>query len=301
MTNGNGTLPWLQTSGNKIVTPTGQEVILRGANIMRAEWDNNMSWEERAIPELAQHWHGNVLTRGFASCPVKSGDADYLGRLDELVSLAQANRMYLILAWRSGCINGSQPPVPDDDAKEALGILADRYKSRSHVIYALQVEPNQIGNTIVDWASLRPLFETMVDVIRTKAAPSVPLIMIPGTDWSRDVSGAINDPVNRPNVVYKTHPYNPSSDFQNLFGVTHDAGLPVFVGEFAPSDEEENTNMTMSDINDLLVFTRERHIGWAAWLLDFGTHALMNEVDLSPTTPYGTTVKAEMLTTPPIP
>lgn len=75
----------------------------------------------------------------------------------------------------------------------------------------------------------------------------------------------------------------------------------MFVGEFAPSDEEEDTNMTMSDINDLLVFTRERHIGWAAWLLDFGTHALMNEVDLSPTTPYGTTVKAEMLTTPPIP
>jgi hypothetical protein len=85
-----------------------------------------------------------------------------------------------------------------------------------------------------------------------------------------------------------------------LFGDAYDAGLPVFVGEFAPSDEQENTNMTMDDVSDLLAFTRERHIGWAAWLLDYETHALMIKDDLSPTTPYGTTVQAEMLLTPPI-
>src|SRR5437764_1264892 len=80
MTDGNGTLPWLKTDGNKIVTEDGQEVILRGANIMRAEWDwffgKSMDWENKAIPELATNWHGNVLTRGFASDPVNSGDAD---------------------------------------------------------------------------------------------------------------------------------------------------------------------------------------------------------------------------------
>ncbi len=49
------------------------------------------------------------------------------------------------------------------------------------------------------------------------------------------------------------------------------------------------------DSNDLLLFTRNRNIGWVAWLLDYGTHALMNEVGLSPTIPYGTTVQTEML------
>lgn len=301
----NGALPWLKTAGNKIVTENGQEVMLRGANIMRAEFDNTMDWEERAIPELAEHWHGTILTRGFASDPVNSADAGYLGLLDELVALAKANRMYLLLAWRSFGVNGEQPPMPTAAAQQALATLAARYKDQSHVMYALQVEPHDTSDG-PDWSILRPLFENMVDAIRAVVArPDVPadqpLIMIPGRNWSRNVSGAITDPVNRPNVVYKSHPYNPSSDFQNLFGDTHDAGLPVFVGEFAPSDAEEDTNMSMDDITDLLAFTRDRGIGWAAWLLDFGTHALMNETDLSPTTPYGTTVKAEMLTTPPIP
>ena len=302
MTDDNGTLPWLKTFENTIVTGDGQEVMLRGANIMRAEWDNSMDWENRAIPELAVHWHGNVLTRGFASDPVNNGDAMYLGLLDDLVSLAEENRMYLILAWRSFGINGDQPALPDNDAQNALATLAARYKGRSHVIYALQVEPHddEAHGIVVSWTTLRPLFEAMVDAIRSSAAPFEPLVLIPGTDWSRNLSGAITDPVNRPNLVYKTHPYNPSSDFQGLFGDVYDAGLPVFVGEFAPSDDQENTNMTMTDVSDLLAFTRERHIGWAAWLLDYETHALMNEADLSPTTPYGTTVQAEMLTPPPI-
>ena len=75
-----GSLPWLKTAGNKIVTEDGQEVILRGANIMRAEYNakavginaTNLDWEKKAIPELAKNWNGNVLVRGFASDPVNS-------------------------------------------------------------------------------------------------------------------------------------------------------------------------------------------------------------------------------------
>ncbi len=297
-----GSLPWLQTSGNTIVTEDGQEVILRGANVMRAEFDNNMVWENKAIPELAKNWHGNVLTRGFASEPVIKADdptdpkhleyLTYRNNLDELVSLAKTNSMYLILAWRSFVRDGDQPPMPDAAAQQALAILAARYKNQSHVIYALQVEPHD-----VDWATLRPLFETMVDAIRSAAAPFEPLVMIPGTKWSRDLSGAITDPVNRPNVVYKTHPYNAWSEFQGLFGDAFSNGLPVFVGEFAQD------NMTMNDIRVLLELTRKCHIGWAAWLLDGeDTFKLMKSAtDLSPTDPYGTTVQAEMLKPPSAP
>ena len=69
------------------------------------------------------------------------------------------------------------------------------------------MEPNVEGGIIVSWTTLRPLFESMVDAIRPAAAPSEPLVMIPGTNWSRDLNGAITDPIKRPNVVYKTHPY----------------------------------------------------------------------------------------------
>lgn len=293
-------LPWLTTSGNRIVTTDGDEVLLRGANVIHAEWqdDLNSAWEQRAIPELAAHWHGTVVSRGFASNPVTSGDPRYLAMLDVVVALAQANRMYAILAWRSHQINASQPPRPDEEARRALATLAARYRGRSHVIYALQVEPHDTS-----WRTLRPLFETMVDEIRQAAAPFEPLVLIPGTNWSRDVSGAINDPVARAGVAYKSHPYNPHSDFPALFGVAHDAGLPVFVGEFGPGEPADPVNvMTMDDVRALLAFTRERRIGWAAWLLDYETYALMASFDdLRPTRPYGRAVRAEMRTTPPLP
>jgi mannan endo-1,4-beta-mannosidase len=285
----------LAVRGRDIVDATGRPIILRGANVMHAEWAGHLEWERRAIPEFATNWNASVLIRGFASDPVNRGDPAYLSQLDELVDLSETHNLYLVLAWRSHVVNGPQPPQPDAAARTALAALAGRYRSRPHVVYALQVEPHTQNLTLVRWARLRPMFETMVDEIRAASAPFEPLVMIPGTDWSRDLRGAIDDPVDRPNVVYKTHPYNPSRDFQALFGRAHDAGLPVFVAEFAPANPQQHTHMTMDDVRDLLAFTRARRIGWAAWLLDYETHSLMNEEDLTPTSPYGEAVRAELL------
>ncbi|PLS79794.1 MAG: hypothetical protein CYG59_11385, partial [Chloroflexi bacterium] len=65
-----GTLPWLKTVGNKILTVNDNEVTLRGANVLQSEWDLDMTWESKAIPYLAQNWKGNVVLRGFASDPI---------------------------------------------------------------------------------------------------------------------------------------------------------------------------------------------------------------------------------------
>jgi hypothetical protein len=123
--------------------------------------------------------------------------------------------------------------------------------------------------------------------------------MVPGTNWSRELKGAITDPVRRANVVYKSHPYNSSAQFQNQFGDTYDSGLPVFIGEFGPWPARAPA-MTMSDVTSLLNFTRTRKIGWAAWVFDWDHDALITKA-LVPTTPYGTTIKNEMVTTPPLP
>lgn len=294
-----GLIPWLNTSGNKIVTAdTNQSVVLRGANVMRSEWSSgySMAWEQQAIPALAK-WGGNIVLRGFASDPVNSNNAQYLSMLDQYVALATANKMYVVFVWRSDAPDGPQPNIPDASARAALPKLSARYKGNPHVMYGLQVEPHGTGS---DWASLRPLFETMVDTIRTASAPYVPIVMVPGTNYSQDVSGAITNPVNRPNVVYKPHCYQPSSNYQAQFGNTYNAGLPVFIGEFAPAE-----SATMSDMTTLLSYTRQRGIGWAAWWMDYsnqGTEALVNSAtDLSPTNPWGIAIKTEMLTTPLLP
>jgi mannan endo-1,4-beta-mannosidase len=292
-------VPWLKTSGNKIVSAdTGSPVLLHGANFMRSDWCSSysMAWEQTAIPEMAK-WGGNVIVRGFASDPVNSNDALYLAMLDQYVSLAAANHMYVVFTWRSDAPDGAQPNVPDASAKAALPKLAARYKGNPSVMYGLQVEPHGTGS---DWATLRPVFETMVDAIRAAAAPYVPIVMVPGSSYSKDVSGAITNPVNRPNIVYKPHAYEVNTDYQAMFGNTYNAGLPVFVGEFAPAE-----GATLTDMNALISYTQQRGIGWAAWWMDYsnqGTEALvLSATNLSPASPWGTTVKTAMMTTPALP
>ncbi len=289
-------LPWLRTAGNRIVVAdTGQDVILRGANLLRSEWDMRMNAERLAIPALAQQWKGNVILRGFASDPVNAGDAGYLAMLDEHVSLALANRMYVVFAWRSHNINGQQPTMPDDRAQRALAILAKRYNGVSHVMYALQVEPHD-----VTWSTLQPRFVGMVDAIHMAAAPHKPIVMVPGTGWSRDVSGAITNPVRRDNIVYKTHPYNGSGLFQKQFLDTYSAGMPVFIGEFGYLPDH---GMHMADVQKLMDISAWAGLGWAAWAFDFqgGPALVTDNTSFNPTSPYGSAVRAEMVKTPPAP
>jgi hypothetical protein len=290
-------VPWLKTVGNTIVTAsTGQEVTLRGANVLRSEWDLDMDLERRGIPIMANRWKGNVILRGFASDPVNSGNSQYLGMLDEHVSLAEANHMYVIFAWRSYSIDGEPPNMPDDQARQALVQLAQRYRGKPNVMYALQVEPHD-----VTWSQVQPRYVQMVDAIRTASSPYKPIIMVPGIDWSRDVSGAITNPVARENVIYKSHPYNNQSQFQHQFIDAHNAGLPVFIGEFGYWPDGD---MFMSDVNALLTIVRQRNLGWTAWVFDDGagsTALVTNRSTFDPTSPYGVAIKSEMTTTPPLP
>lgn len=288
-----GGLPWLKTSGNKIQTAGGQNVVLRGANIMRSEWVGNMDFERKAFPEVSRNWKGNVMLRGFASDPVNSNNSTYLGFLDEEQRLAEANNMYIIFAWRSDAINDDQPTMPDDSAQQALVKLATRYKGKSNVMYALQVEPHDVS-----WSTLLPRFNSMVTSIRQASSPYKPIIMIPGTQWSRYVHWAITQPVTADggiNIVYKSHPYDSSSEFQEQFIDTYNANLPVFIGEFGTG-----AFMNQSDVNTLLTITREKNISWAAWLFDSeGCPCLLtNRTTFNPTNPYGVSIKNEMLTIP---
>jgi Cellulase (glycosyl hydrolase family 5) len=288
-------LPWLKTDGRRLVTdPGGRKVVLRGANIMASEWDGTMEWERRAFPMLATDWRANVVVRGFAADPVNARDPSYLSWLDEYVALAETNRIYVVFAFRSYALNGPQPRFPRRRATRALAYLAARYRHRSNVMYALQVEPHGVR-----WGRLRSRFEAMIDAVRAAAEPRTPVIMVPGVNWSRDLSPAIARPVRRAHVVYKTHPYTSARDFDRYFGNVHAAGLPVFVGEFGDAPA---IGMTMDDVVALLRYTREREIGWAAWIFDVkGPPTLLASRDGTPTVPYGATVRDELLTTPPVP
>src|SRR4051812_46637429 len=167
-------LPWLKTMNGQIVrVDNNQRVELRGTNVLRNEWVYpDMGYERLAIPQLANVWHANLITHGFASAPVVAGDATYLAVLDEDQQLAEQNNMYIIFAYYYPTLNGDQPPNPDVDpnSQQALVDLVQRYRNRSNVMFMLQAEPhsdNWNGQYYrVTWDTLRPTYDRMITAMR---------------------------------------------------------------------------------------------------------------------------------------
>ncbi|MBI2338399.1 cellulase family glycosylhydrolase, partial [Candidatus Daviesbacteria bacterium] len=315
------TLPWLKTEGTRILTESGQPVVLRGANVIRSEWVKNMNFERIAIPQLANDWKGTVFLHDFASAPVVNTNYDqlvdgiqvthqmYMSWLDEYVRLAEENLMYVILTFYTKEVNGNMPDMPDDEAEQALAILAARYKGKPNVIYQLQAEPdgNYPGASETWWHdTLLPRYNSMVTSIRTASAPYKPLILASGTNWGRILNYVVN-PANRVtadgavNIVYSSHAYDSVSNFGVDFLNAYNAGVPVMITEFGTGSQ-----MSQADTDELIRIMRERNISWTAWLFDNeGPPTLLqpgtNRMDFIPSSPYGVSVRNEMLTTPRIP
>lgn len=315
------TLPRLAVNGSQIVRQdTGQPVLLRGANLLRFEWDGNTQAEETLIPRLANEWKGNVAMVGFASDPVLSNanhpyGGSYLGLLDKIVSVAKANNVYVVFSFRSYKVNGSQPfGVPTSNAIKALEKLAGRFKNEDHVMYAAQVETNGSANwppnTNPTWATVKPYYRMCVDAVNIAASKKT-IVMTSAPAYGRyinpavtnRISGTIANGIRRNNVVvYKTHPYGRSKYFQGWFGAMVDAGLPVFVGEFGLTGGSADHDMSKTDVQILLDYCDTKKLGWTAWMFDYqgGPALITSNTTATPTVPYGQMVKDRMLKTPPV-
>ena len=162
-------LEWLHVEGNKIVDESGRTVVLRGTTIENVHWiwadTHNIDFERATIPMFTgappDGWGGNIIAIDFAASPVNRGDQEYLGFLDEFVSLAKANGAYTLMnfRWHEPF---DQPTRPTPEGEQALAILADRYKDEPAVLYSLMEEPH--GG--VTWEELLPLYTSMTDAIR---------------------------------------------------------------------------------------------------------------------------------------
>ncbi len=302
-----GALPWLKTQGGRVVrADNSSPVELRGVNLLRNEWVYpSMSFEEQAVPQLANVWHSNLIVHGFASGPVVAGDATYLSVLDEYQQLAEQNGMYIIYCYYYPSINGDQPPTAsvDPNAQQALVDLVQRYKNKSNVLFMLQAEPHSgdWNGTYysVSWATLRPVYDQMVSAMRAvdNPSPQKHLILASGSNWGRDISGAVSNPITADggqNIVYSSHPYDPPSEWSYFLSVA-DAGYPVMVTEFGTGSQmsQSDTETLMNTMN-----SGGRHIGWTAWLFDNeGCPCLLtgDRMDFTPSNPYGISVRDRII------
>lgn len=283
-------LSWLHTEGNKILDESGKQVIFRGVNIESWNWEYKknlgISFEARAIPKvtgspLNDGWGANVVLLAIASGPVNRNDTKYLGLLDQMVTLAKNNGARTLVVYRSAEPNSDQVNMPDQAAENAMATLAKRYTNEPSVLYGLQVEPHDVS-----WSTLKPRFTSMIDAIRANNPKS--LIAVPGTNWGRYVHWALTDPINRSNLVYKVHYYDPFSVVDTNYKLDSVASkLPVMLGEFGAGSQT-----TLPDVAKLLDYSEARSISWIGWIFQKdGCPCMLADVNTFAPTPFGEEVK----------
>lgn len=163
--------------------------------------------------------------------------------------------------------------------------MATRYRDRPRVIYGIFNEPAYIS-----WSDWRPVAEALVDAVHAAAPEAVVLVF--GTDFGYDLSGAVADPVDRPNVVYETHPYPWKGEAWKTFVPVLSHKVPVFLGEWGYGPTESPGYDRTNYGEPLVSLCRELGLGWTAWIWhDEWTPSMLTSFRTYGTTEYGAFVR----------
>jgi hypothetical protein len=287
-----GDLEWLHIEGNKIINESGDVVTLRGANVENWQWSWDselplteiLSYELSAIPVLTSSslggWSANVIHIDVAAKPIIDNNTKYLAALDTMVALAKSNGAYTVMSMRYEDID-NEPIYPTQLIEDGIAVLAGRYSNEPAVLYVLGSEPREIS-----WSNLKPSLTTMLDALRANNPRAIGFL--PGTEWSRYVFQALDDPIERENVAFQVDTFDKWNIVLNGDGFFRPLRLdevaqkyPVLIGGFGPYENPPSGNFWMTDYEDLVQFAdylEANGISWTAWLFnDVGCPCLLEQ------------------------
>lgn len=208
-------LPKIKVDGKNIVSENGQAIQLRGVCFSDPDkLEKNGHWNKEYF-QAAKDWGCNIVR--FAVHPTRLNDRGwdaYFKLVDQGVVMAEELEMYVIIDWHSiGNLNTGKWFLPMyvtswDETVKFWETVAQRYKGNPTVaVYELYNEPTSQGGQLgeLSWGTWRPTLEKLVDVIHKIDGQKISLVA--GMDWGYFLDEVNENPVNRPNVAYCTHPY----------------------------------------------------------------------------------------------
>jgi hypothetical protein len=259
----------LHIEGNKIVNENGSVVILRGLNYFdQAHCDRGNKMEADFI-EMAKEWYAKAVRLPVHRPEFFQDPKRFMDRwLTPQINLCEHLGMYPIVDFHTR--NKDDLPYIYDFWE----IIIDEYANRTGLICDLANEPEGI-----DWKTWKNMAKNVTDLIRGKSPDT--LIIVSGIDWGYDISYAIDDPVDRPNIVYGTHPYPIKFEWCGGLNATDEQKIQEWGKKFGKTSEvhcvwvteygwENSMNRifgaTTEKYADLLLnYLEERQIGDLAW------------------------------------
>lgn len=285
----------LRADGNKLVDANGQTVTLRGLMPSDPAVLARKGRFERAFFDEMAAAGANVMR-----LPVHperwERDPDYLWRyLDPAVKWNGENGVYTIIDLHFigdiGAARGPQMPdigTPSKDfALDFWQQVATYFKDTPNVIFEIFNEPASISAK--DW---QPHAQALVNAIR--AAGANQLIIVGGIEYSRDLSWALETPVDDDNIAYAAHIYPAHSkhSWDRWFGDVAEQ-YPVVATEWGwtetdPSGEQPylvDSQKTYAE--PFMDYLAQRGTGWVACWYDDQWKPAMFAAGFEQLTPLG--------------
>ncbi len=296
------TFPYV--SGTQIISPSGQPLLLRGAQIASSfnyaipNWPHNNTVTSKlnsaVFNSMATDWHMNVLRLPISNWIYTSYPKQYMSLLDQVVGQANAAGLYVVLALhddlQSGSPYGANAEVPKPESLAFWQFIAAHYLTNPMVMFDLFNESDYPdantwlngGGTITGSTGLSTTIvgmQTLVNAIRAVGAQQI--IIVDG------VSVAGNLRINDPNIVYTDHYYHQvtaetasqwTANWGSFWGK-----YPLYIGEWAllpnTAYPYQCQGATMANADQEAIafmnYMDQYGINWTAW--EFDTYYLIQD------------------------
>ncbi len=214
-------LPSLYVDGPYIRRSDTKDIVyLKGVAVTTFEWSTSPYKDTIKLLSIAQPWNINVLRLGMAVVTTPQ----YLDQLDKVIDWCERHGIYVILDPHA-LKHNQEPALPDDDVVSLMGTLAGRYAGKPNVLYGLWNEPGK-----VDWTDWWPWAIKISEAIRSANPQSI--LVVSGTQWSRDFRYLELHPFPYQNVIYDVHDYAWTGEDIRPWWIWMVGKFPIVLGEF---------------------------------------------------------------------
>ncbi len=273
-------MPLIKVEGNKIVTPDGKTILLRGMSISDPDKVERQGHWNKAHFEQVKEMGAMVVRIPVHPVAWRERTPEkYLELLDQAVEWCTDLGMYIIIDWHSIGNLGMelfQNPMYNTSKPETYQFwrtIAEHFRGNNTVaFYEIFNEPTiyrgQLGS--LPWSEWKKINENIISLIRAFDTETIPLVA--GLDWAYDLSPLHDDPINAEGIGYVTHPYSNKRSqpwepkWEENFGFAADM-YPVVATEFGlfsgpgtPGHEDYG--------NRIINYLEGKGISWMCWVFD---------------------------------
>lgn len=291
----------ISVDGKHFVTASGDVIVFDGVNIRDPHGlEKDGLWKKSHIQE-AKNWGADLVRLPVHPAAWRErGTENYLALLDQAVAWAKEIDLYLIIDWHSiGNLHQEKFQNPGyitsvGETYAFWSLISEHFAGEPVIaMYELYNEPTVSGERFgeLSWTKWKEMNTEMIDLIRRNDPETV--ILVAGFNWAYDLTPVKNDPIERPNIAYVSHPYPEKRDqpwepkWQEDWGFVSEK-YPVILTEIGfalPHEKGVHIPVHGDETygNALVDFCSERGISWVAWCFDNRWSPLMYTGNYQPT------------------